>query len=112
MSDRPANPVRGEATLKLASGTYRLRPSFEALIAAEEELGSLFALVERAANGKLRLSEIVALFWHCISDKPEYGDREQYARELAALGLSGLTPPLKILLKQILAGSPPDDGEV
>lgn len=112
MPDRPANPVRGEASLTLTSGTYILRPSFEALVAAEEELGSLFAMVERAANGQLRLSEIVALFWHCISNKPEDVDRDQYAREITALGLSRLTPQLKILLKQILAGSPPDDDKL
>ncbi len=41
-----------------------LRPSFAALVAAEEELGPLFALVERAAEGELALSEIAALFDH------------------------------------------------
>ncbi len=112
MPDRPANPIRGEASLTLASGTYVLRPSFEALVAAEEELGSLFALVERAAHGKLLLSEIVTLFWHCVGSKPEELDRDQYGSELVSLGLAQLTPPLKMLLKQILAGSAPDDQAV
>ena len=40
-----------------------LRPSFGALVAAEEELGPLFPLVERAAAGGLRLTEMVALFY-------------------------------------------------
>ena len=35
------------------------------LVRAEEELGSLFALVERAGQGELLLSEIAALFWFC-----------------------------------------------
>ncbi|MEP2987660.1 MAG: gene transfer agent family protein [Parasphingorhabdus sp.] len=112
MADRPANLIRGEVSLTLASGTYILRPSFEALVAAEEELGSLFALLERAAHGKLLLSEIVILFWHCVSSKPDDLDRDQYGNELMALGLAQLTPPLKILLKQMLAGSVPDDQTV
>jgi hypothetical protein len=34
--------------LLVDGSTVVLRPSFEALVAAEEELGPLFALVERA----------------------------------------------------------------
>lgn len=112
MPDRPANPIRGEASLVLASGKYVLRPSFEALVIAEEELGSLFAMVERVADGKLLLSEITSLFWHCISNKPDALDRDQFSQELSTLGLSRLTPPLKILLKQILVGSAPDEQTV
>ena len=91
----------------LPSGKYVLRPSFEALVIAEEELGSLFGLVERAADGKLLLSDITSLFWHCIDNKPDILDRDKFSSELSALGLSRLTPPLKILLKQILVGSAP-----
>jgi len=42
-----ANEVRGEALLTIAGHPHVLRPSFTALVAAEEELGPLFALVER-----------------------------------------------------------------
>ena len=51
---RPANSARGEAALLVRGERVVLRPSFEALVAAEEELGPLFALVERAADGRLR----------------------------------------------------------
>ncbi len=60
-----ANAARGEAVVC----GYTLRPSFAALVAAEEELGPLFALVERAASGELKLSEMVALFWHCLAEQ-------------------------------------------
>ena len=60
-----ANAARGEAGLAIGGETLVLRPSFEALVAAEAELGSLFALVERAAEGRLTLAETAALFWHC-----------------------------------------------
>ena len=81
-----------------------LRPSFAALIAAEEELGSLFDLVERAASGRLLLSEIVVLFWHVARDRPEGLTRDQLGEGMMKLGLAGVTPALKILLKQILSG--------
>lgn len=80
-----------------------LRPSFAALCAAEEELGPLFALVERAAAGQLKLSEMTSLFWHCRFD---CGDvtREDFAEVVAAAGLATATPALKTLLGQILGG--------
>src|SRR3546814_11907586 len=71
-----ANPARGEAMLRVAGEQYLLRPSFTALVAAEEEVGSLFALVERAAAGELRLAELAALFWHVIDARPENVTRE------------------------------------
>ena len=74
------NGARGEASLRVGGAALLLRPSFAALVAAEGELGSLFALVERAASQGLMLGEIVAQ------------------------GLSGVTPALKTLLRQILMG--------
>ncbi len=99
-----ANPVRGEAQLTLAGETLVLRPSFAALVAAEQELGPLFALVERAAAGGLALSELVALFWHCRCDWPARFGREAFAEALVAAGLASATPALRVLLGQILAG--------
>ena len=81
-----------------------LRPSFEALVAAEEELGPLFALVERAAGGGLKLAEITVLFWHCATPKPEGVTRERIGAAIAETGLAQVTPILKVLLTQILQG--------
>ena len=39
----PANPARGEAALRVAGEAVTLRPSFAALVAAEGEVGPLFA---------------------------------------------------------------------
>ncbi len=101
---RPANAARGEASILVSGEALVLRPSFEALVAAEEELGPLFALVERAAEGGLKLSEIAGLFWHCIAARPEGLTRERLGSAMAELGLARLTPVLKILLTQILQG--------
>jgi len=100
-----ANPARGEAGLRVAGVDLVLRPSFAALVAAEEELGPLFALVERAASGGLRLGEMVALFWHCVADRPEALTRERLGEAVAEGGLAAATPVLRVLIRQILAGS-------
>lgn len=98
-----ANPLRGEAALELGGETLRLRPSFGALVAAEQELGPLFDLVERAADGKLSLADLVALFWHCLVDR-EAMTREALGEAVIAVGLARVTPALKAMLQQILAG--------
>lgn len=95
------NPVRGEAELRLGGETLRLRPSFAALVAAEAELGPLFALCERAAAGQLTLAEMTALLWHCA---PPGTVRAEFADALVAGGLANAAPALRVLLGQILAG--------
>ncbi len=97
---RTPNPARGEASV---SGIL-LRPSFAALVAAEEELGPLFALVERAAAGQLKLSEMVALFWHCRFEVAVELTRDAFSQAVADAGLAAATPALKMLLGQILGG--------
>ncbi len=99
-----ANPLRGEAELVIAGIPHRLRPSFTALVAAEEELGPLFALVERAGGGQLRLAEMAALFWHCL-DPRDGVSRDAVNEAAAALGLAACAKPLRVLLGQILQGS-------
>ncbi|MBN8849468.1 MULTISPECIES: gene transfer agent family protein [unclassified Sphingomonas] len=99
-----ANPARGEAAIRVAGEALVLRPTFAALVAAEQELGPLFALVERAASGGLALGEMVALFWHCLRDRPEGLTRDALGEAVAAGGLAAATPALKVLLGQILGG--------
>ncbi len=99
-----ANPARGEAELLVAGERHMLRPSFAALVAAEAELGPLPALVERAAAGQLRLDEMAGLFWHCLADRPEALSRERVGEAIVAQGLAGVSPMLRVLLHQILAG--------
>jgi len=98
-----ANPERGEAALTIGGDRLALRPSFAALVEAEQELGPLFDLVERAADGKLSLADLVALFWHCLVDR-EALSREALGEAVLALGLAKVTPVLRAVLQQILAG--------
>lgn len=100
----PANPVRGEASLMVGSARIVLRPTFAALVAAEQELGPLFALVERAAEGRLGIGEMAGLFFHCAADRPDDMTRERIGQAIAATGLAGTAPALRVLLTQILQG--------
>ena len=98
------NPARGEAAVRVAGERLVLRPTFAALVAAEQELGPLFALVERAAAGGLALGEMVALFWHCLSGAPDGLNRDDFGEAVVAGGLVEATPVLRVLLAQILQG--------
>lgn len=96
-----ANPVRGEASLTVGGRRIILRPTFQALVAAEVELGSLFTLVERAAAGQLTLQEITTLF-HCLA--PEDVARDTLGEALVEQGLATVMPVLRVVLGQVLQG--------
>lgn len=99
-----ANPYRGEAALDVAGEKLVLRPSFGALVAAEEELGSLFELVERAAAGALKLNEIAALFDHLSKAREQAITRERIGEAVVEKGLAKITPVLRHVLAQVLQG--------
>ena len=103
MSDPAANPARGETSIVIDGRAVVLRPSFAALVAAEEELGPLFALVERAGDGRLALVEIAALFWHCATPRGAI-TRDQVGDAVLDMGLAAAARPLRSLLGQILQG--------
>ncbi|MET0240648.1 MAG: gene transfer agent family protein [Sphingobium sp.] len=98
-----ANVVRGEVGLRLGEQDVVLRPSFAALVAAEGELGPLLALVDRATEGRIGISEIAGLFWHCLADRGGW-ERDALGEAVVAAGLARVMPPLRAVLQQILAG--------
>ncbi len=98
-----ANPLRGEAVLLVSGRPLILRPTFQNLVLAEEELGSLFALVERASAGSLTLSEMTALIWHCLPDVDRPA-REAVGEAVLAVGLVGAAKPVRAILAQVLQG--------
>lgn len=103
-----ANPLRGESALQVAGVNWVLRPTFESLVLAEAELGSLFALVERAAQGALTLTEMTALLWHCLplETRPE---RAAVGQAMLAMGLVAATQPVRAVLAQVLQGQVSQD---
>jgi hypothetical protein len=99
-----ANPYRGEASIDVGGETLVLRPSFTALVAAEQELGSLFTLVERASEGRLCLQEIAALFDHLSAGRAPAITRERIGQAIVEKGIAGAMPILRVVLGQILQG--------
>lgn len=90
----------------VSASSWSVEPTHDGglTVAAEQEVGPLFALVERAAEGRLGLGEMVALFWHCLKERPEGLTREAFGEGVAAGGLAAATPALRVLIGQILAG--------
>ena len=99
-----ANCHRGEASLVVAGATLVLRPSFAALVAAEEELGPLFALVEQASEGQLSLMQVAALFDHLSAGRPAGIARCAIGEAIVEQGLVAVAPLIKLVLGQILQG--------
>lgn len=99
-----ANPHRGEGSLEVGGETLVLRPSFSALVATEQELGPLFALVESASEGKLGIQQIATLFDHLSAGRPTAITRERIGEAIVEKGLAGISPTLRLVLEQILKG--------
>jgi hypothetical protein len=104
MSDRRANPARGEAELCIAGELTLIRPTFTALVAAEGEIGPLLALAERAGQGAITLAEVEALIWHCLAPRPPSFERSQLGQALMKIGLRDAMPSVRTVLRQMLAG--------
>lgn len=100
-----ANPVRGEVALRLPSSDRVLRPTFAALVAAEAEVGSLLALLDRAGAGDLRLGDVGPLFWHALVREDNEIERSAFEEELLELGLRGLLSPYRQLLSAIFGSA-------
>jgi hypothetical protein len=89
---------RGEIML----GAWKLRPSYARLVAAEAEIGSLFALLERTSAGQVTLAEMICLLWHCAETDTH---RDAFAETCVALGIAALTPAYRRLIETALAGA-------
>ncbi len=99
-----ANSARGEVAFRIDGTAWIVRPSFAALIAAEEEIGSLLALAERAALGSLSLAEVEVLLWHCLDDRREL-ERARIGPALIEQGLTAAMPAVRAILRQLLSGA-------
>ncbi len=97
-----ANPVRGEVVLQLGDAMHLLRPTFDALVKAEVEAGSLLQLAQQAVAGEATLTQCEALLWHCLVARPT--DRAAFRAQLMAAGLTAAMPAVRAILTQMLAG--------
>lgn len=91
--------------LNLGAQSFGFRPSYAALVAAEADIGSLFALVEHASSGSLKLTDMIALLWHCRVDAPATLTADMFGTMCVEAGLSRITPVFRQVIEQALGGS-------
>ena len=60
------NALKGESTLIVGTRKYKLRPCFEAIVALEEEVGSIIMMVDRIKAGDVKLREVTLIVQHGI----------------------------------------------
>ena len=96
--------VSGDA-LGVSSVTAQMKavPPGRTSVPAGTAIAVNFIVTSRAAAGQLKLSEMVALFWHCLADRRAVL-RTDLGDAVAAAGLAAATPALRTLLGQILQG--------
>lgn len=104
-----ANVYRGETALVLGGQTYRLRPSFEALVSVEAEIGSLIAFVERAGSGALSVTDIVVVLHACAVAGGHDIPRADFAAALLAEGIGAGAAPLRSILAGVMGGDAKTD---
>lgn len=101
--ERTANPLRGEVALTLNGRAFTLRPSFAAIVAVEERLGSVIALALKASKGELGLRETTALLWETLDQRSLSED--ELGHLILEEGLAAVAPTVSALLAAILKGS-------
>lgn len=98
------NPHRGDLSFAVDGRTYVLRPTFAAVVAAEQEIGSLLALAAQAQNG-LSFEKAVALLHHChLAADPAGPDREAFGAILMEHGFMPSLALFKQLMTDLLGG--------
>ncbi len=112
--DEFPNPARGDVAITIAGRRRVLRPSFAALAAAEAEGKPILALVEEAAEGRTRLSDIAHLLHFCMVVAE--GETRPTPRELGEAiletGLAEALAAYRRLLEAALGGARNDaDGD-
>lgn len=114
-----ANPTRGEHELTLAGVTYRLRPSFTAIVAIEQKTGeTTLALVRRGNTMQIPLADLGIIAAELIregADPKDQMTRSVNAERIEELifeeGLQRVTPRLTLCLLDAATGGRTASGE-
>lgn len=101
------NAHRGEVGFETADGRLIvLRPSFAALVAVEDTLGSILGLATRAEKG-VTVEELSVLFHHCArAIDPQAPDTQDFGALILAKGIVPSLAVFKALMEIILGGDP------
>lgn len=104
--DSPANPHRGEQTVEMDGASYTLRPTFEAAVAIEEQLGSLLALTFAiAADGaSLTLKQAGVVVTETMRAGGQQASLRKVTELLFNLGYPKVLPQVVALLTAMVNG--------
>ena len=113
-----ANRERGEYALTLGDVEYRLRPSFEANVAIEEQLGK--SLLELAVSGRgvsmtMHEAAVIATAWIRAGAEDELTQHvgfEGIGPLIYARGLAQVAGTLSLVLAQAVTGGRDAEGNV
>lgn len=108
------NPIRGDVALNIGGTDWVLRPSFAALARIESEVAPLLALARDAAEGRVRLGDMVAVFRQCMipgQAAQAVPDTETLGAWILEAGMVAVMPPYRDLLQTVLAGVAQSDDQ-
>jgi len=110
MSEVTANPIRGEVTVNLPGhGEYLLRPTFDALVQIEQELGEKILILAMSLNGLREAAVIVHRCGIAAGGKLPFN---QVKELVMRAGLIALLPHLRAMLQLALTPADPNGEAV
>lgn len=115
-----ANVIRGEVDIDLAGVSFTLRPSYEAVVACEDQLGlSLTDMAVQADLGKLHIPQLAVIIVEFVrawgketGNKPAQGlSADKVGRLIFSNGVMTASPRLAIVLGRAASGGVDASGK-
>jgi hypothetical protein len=115
-----ANVIRGEVDIDLAGMTFTLRPSYEAVVACEEQVGlSLTEMAVEADKGSLHINQLAIIVVELVrawgketGSKPAQGlSTKKVGALIFTNGVMTVSPRVAIVLSQAAAGGVDASGK-
>jgi len=92
---------RNSVIISLVGETYRLKPTFQAIMDIEERLGGIIGLAVKASEGDFGLKEMTVIIWATMEDRLKF---EQVGDLLLTEGLAKISPAVREVLTLCLIG--------
>jgi hypothetical protein len=115
-----ANVIRGEVEIDLAGMTFTLRPSYEAVVACEDQVGlSLTEMAVEADKGSLHINQLAIIVVELVrawgketGSKPAQGlSTKKVGALIFTNGVMTVSPRVAIVLSQAAAGGVDASGK-
>lgn len=100
-----ANRIRGEVTMVCGQRSFILRPSFQALLEIEEDLGAgLVEIARRIAERRYGIKDLLAIATAGARAVDPEVRREDVGQAIAEVGLQAASGPVLLFLSYALGG--------